>query len=345
MMSAGATTPVRYRDLCELVKDTVPLIELIDSLGIKRRGQSFQCPNAGGHKHGDRHLSGWIAHTGRSWTCWGCHLHGSVIDLLALVHGISQPDATRSLLEYAGLSAPAIADASSRFPQRATPLPEPPPKPASPDVHSFLLQAQAPLLTSVHAREYLHRRGIPLAVARAAGLGYARRGTWPHTRGKGQPRIVAPLTTPDGTLLTLYGRSTVSCPKPLRHDFLPGAKGVFHAPALREEGVILVEGVFDALACLAARRPAAALCGLSTRDAWWVQIGASCLILALDADEAGRQRWRALADAAADAGKQVHVLKPDCLGDHKDLNEYWVAHQALPEPLRKPLRSRHASAP
>jgi DNA primase len=343
---------MHYRGLCELVKDAVPLSALIDALGITRRGQSFQCPNAGGHTHGDRHLSGWIAHTGRTWTCWGCHLHGSVIDLLALVHGISQPDATRSLVEYAGLWAPAIADARSRVPQRAAalprpaaPLPEPPPKPASPDVHRFLLHAQAALLTAAHAREYLHQRGIPLAVARAAGLGFAPRRTWPHARGKGQPRIVAPLTTPDGTLLTLYGRSTVDCPKALRHDVLPGAKGVFHAPALREEGVILVEGVFDALACLAARRPAAALCGLSTRDAWWAQIGASRVILALDGDEAGRQCWRALADAAAHAGKQVHGLTPDCLGDHKDLNEYWVAHQTLPKPLRTPVRSRNASAP
>ncbi len=108
--------------------------------------------------------------------------------------------------------------------------------------------------------------------------------------------------------------------------------------------MILVEGVFDALACLAARRPAAALCGLSTRNAWWAQIGASHLILALDADVAGRQRWRALANTAAHAGKQVHVLNPDCLGDHKDLNEYWVAHHVLPEPLRNGLRPRHALA-
>lgn len=43
-----------------------------------------------------------------------------------------------------------------------------------------------------------------------------------------------------------------------RIRLLHGAKGIFNAAALKEEGVVLVEGVFDALACLAGGLPAAA---------------------------------------------------------------------------------------
>jgi hypothetical protein len=59
------------------------------------------------------------------------------------------------------------------------------------------------------------------------------------------------------------------CTKGLRHDFLPGSRGLFHAPALKQDGVILVEGVFDALAGLAGGRPATAMVGLTMREEWW----------------------------------------------------------------------------
>ncbi len=178
------------------------------------------------------------------------------------------------------------------------------------------------------------KRGIPLEVARAAGLGFASRGAWPHRRGKGQPRIVAPLAAPDGTFLTLYGRATVLCDKRLRHDILPGAGGLFHVRSLSADGVILCEGVFDALACLATGRPATGICGLSLRDACWSQIPARRLNLAPDSDRAGQHRRQALEDFAAKAGKQVSTLKPAHLEGYKDLNAYWVARQSLPVPLR-----------
>lgn len=333
--------------LIEQVKHAVPLTEMIDYLKLRRRGRAIQCPNPQAHKHGDRTMSAYLAASGWSWRCYGCQTGGTVLDLVMIAQGLSRMDAALALADYAGIPispaerATLLASSSSApppIPTRHMPTPDPPPTPASVQVHTFLATTQTTLPTSDHAQSYLAKRGIPLATARAAQLGFAPRGAWPHTRGARQPRIVAPLTTPDGTLLTLYGRSTVLCEKPLRHDFLPGAKGIFNAIALKEEGVVLVEGVFDALACLAGGLPAAALCGLATRETWWATLPAKTLVLALDADEAAQQRWEALAASAAQAGKRVLALKPEHLHPHKDLSECWTTTGALPSALHRAVK-------
>lgn len=332
--------------LIERVKHAVPLTEMITYLHLRRRGRAIQCPNSQAHKHGDRTMSAYIAASGWSWRCYGCQTGGTVLDLVMIAQGLSTMDAALALADYAGIPvSPAehmllrgLFSTPPPVPTRRETAPDPPPAQASAATHAFLATAQAQLTTSDQAQAYLLKRGIPLAIAQVAQLGFAPRGAWPNHRGAMQPRIVAPLTTPDGTLLTLYGRSTVLCEKPLRHDFLPGAKGIFNAAALKEEGVVLVEGVFDALACLAGGLPAAALCGLATREAWWAALPAKTLILALDADEAAQQRWESLATAAAQAGKRVLTLKAAHLHPHKDVSEMWANTGALPAALHRAVK-------
>jgi DNA primase len=130
----------------------------------------------------------------------------------------------------------------------------------------------------------------------------------------------------------------VPCDKGLRHDFLPGSKGLFHPEATGSDGVVLVEGVFDALACLAGQLPASALCGLTTRESWWKTLAARTLILALDADQAAQQRRETLATAAVRAGKRVLIVRSEYLLPHKDLNEYWVQTQTMPAALRRAVK-------
>jgi DNA primase len=343
-MAPLAATDLTTTDLFAAVKERVSIHEMLDYHGLKYRGRSIQCPNFGEHKHGDRSRSAWISSTGRTRHCYGCGQGGSVVDILTLVRGLYPQDAVRALCDYAGIGVidrfgPHLARArlqAQPAPSRVAPKPEPPPPLAGPEVHSFLRWSQQLLLKSDHARHYLESRGIPLAVARAAGLGYAPCGTWPHRRGADQPRIVAPLTTPGGILLTLYGRATVPCIKNLHHDLLPGTKGIYHACSLHDDGCILVEGLFDALSCLAAGHPAAAINGLSVREAWWAQMPSSRFILAADADTAGQQRSAVLTKAAKKAGKPIHCLRPERLATYKDLNEYWVARQELPRVLVRP---------
>ena len=90
-------------------------------------------------------------------------------------------------------------------------------------------------------------------------------------------------------------------PKAKRHDHLPGAKGYFNAAALHPgAGALWVcEGAFDALALLAAGVPrVAAIFGVQGWRWDWVR-DIRELVFALDADTAGQQQWRALAQQAA----------------------------------------------
>jgi len=178
---------------------------------------------------------------------------------------------------------------------------------------------------------YLQQRGIPLALARQHGVGYAAPGTWPHkARDWRGGRVVFPHTTPDGHLVNLYGRAVgtaAQVPKAKRHDHLPGEKGYFNGTALQEgDGPLWVcEGAFDALALLAAGVPrVVAIFGVQGWRWEWVR-AVRALVFALDADAAGQQQWRTLARQAALRGKRVAVLEPAAYGDAKDVSEAWAA--------------------
>ena len=99
--------------------------------------------------------------------------------------------------------------------------------------------------------------------------------------------------------------------------------------------MIVVEGIFDAVSCLAGSRPSSAIMGLSIRDGWWLEMKARMILLAPDADEAGQRRRKELQSVGAQAGKTVFTLRPDCLAGLKDLNEFWVKHQRLPKAIDK----------
>jgi len=323
------TGPVSNEKLCEEIKNRVPLVDFIRTLqDLRIRHLSFRCPNASAHKHGDKNPSAAVHHTQRSWVCKGCGAWGSVIDIYKYYYGVPQADAIIAMAEYAGIT-PAYGAVSKPAPVRPTVIPrldDTPIAPAPPDVHTFLVKAQAEFRTNPVAQAYVvETRGIPLDLALSVGVGFAPRGDWLNWRGNRQPRVIVPLTTPDGTLINLYGRSIVNCDKALRHDFLPGPKGIFHAPSLASNGVVLVEGVFDALTVLAAGQPSSAIMGLSIRDTWWKEMGAQIILLAADDDEAGRSRQLEIAEIGAKlAGKLVYCPKENYLGDRKDFNDFWL---------------------
>lgn len=201
-----------------------------------------------------------------------------------------------------------------------------------PDLAALLTELQQALPGS-WGEEYLRRRGIPLELARAHGVGYAAAGKWPHLKD-GRPvrqwrwgRLVFPHTNPAGEVINLYGRAVGSndkVPKTERHDHLPGPKGVFNARALNAETVIICEGVFDALSLMAAGYPnSCAIFGVDGLRWEWVR--AKRLVFALDQDPAGQQQWRQLAQEAILRGHEVYYLPESVYGGYKDLNEAWVA--------------------
>jgi len=130
--------------------------------------------------------------------------------------------------------------------------------------------------------------------------------------------------------VNLYGRAVgtaAQVPKAKRHDHLPGEKGYFNGTALQEgDGPLWVcEGVFDALALLAAGcTRVVAIFGIHGWRWDWVRQVRE-LVFALDADGAGQQQWRQLAREATLRGKQVTVLEPAAYGGYKDVSEAWAA--------------------
>lgn len=181
---------------------------------------------------------------------------------------------------------------------------------------------------------YLRARGIPLAVAQRAGVGYAPPGTWAHVNDAGRPirdwhrgRLVFPHTAPDGAIVNLYGRAVGDAPKEERHDHLPGAKGYFNAQALRAGAgpVTVCEGAFDALALMAAGAPR--VVGIFGVNGWrwdWAK-DVRELIFALDSDAAGAKGFHELAPVARLRGKRVAYLEPDAYGGEKDAAAAWAA--------------------
>ena len=222
---------------------------------------------------------------------------------------------------------PAVAAAREHS---AHPPAPPAPVPARPDLAQQLIAFQAALPGS-RGDTYLQQRGIPLALAQQLGVGYAAPGTWPHPpRDWRGGRVVFPHTTPDGRLVNLYGRAVGTAeqvPKAKRHDHLPGVKGYFNAAALQAGPAPLwvCEGVFDALALLAAGvSRVVAIFGVHGWRWDWVR-EVRQLVFALDADTAGQQQWRQLARQAALRGKHVAVLEPVAYGGHKDVSAAWAA--------------------
>jgi DNA primase len=201
--------------------------------------------------------------------------------------------------------------------------------PARPDLVQQLAAFQAALPGSRGAA-YLQQRGIPLALAQQCGVGFAAPGTWPHAaRDWCGGRVVFPYITPAGRLVNLYGRAVgpeAQVPKAKRHDHLPGAKGYFNAmaPQAGTEPLWVCEGVFDALALLAAGVPhVVAIFGVYGWRWDWVRAVRE-LVFALDADAAGQQQWRQLARQAVLRGKWVAVLPAAAYGGCKDVSEAWA---------------------
>lgn len=197
--------------------------------------------------------------------------------------------------------------------------------------HQYLAQM---VPDSLGAR-YIQWRGISLETAQAYGIGYAPDGTWAH-RKNGRlvrqwkfGRVTFPHTTPDGRIINFYGRAVGNGqePKEVRHTHLPGAKGVFNAPALANDLVIICEGGFDALALIEAGYPqTAAIFGVSSFPFEWLQ--AKNVIFAMDHDQAG-DTWRQFAYKLKFMGKRVFWLPASVYRGCKDLGETWQQHRVI----------------
>ena len=221
----------------------------------------------------------------------------------------------------------------------AIPAPASPPAPPDPERVATLPRAWRTLteaLPGSPAEAYLASRGIPLAVAQAARVGYDAGGVLgPKMRG----RVVFPLATIEGELVNAIGRVIADDDPRRRWESLPGQKGYFNPAAVRQAResagtLYLTEGPFDALALLAGGiSTAAAICGADGVVKREHLRGVGRVVMCFDADATGQANGPKLGRLAAGVGCDVLRLTADELVGCKDVSEYWQTNGALPPGL------------
>lgn len=178
---------------------------------------------------------------------------------------------------------------------------------------------------------YLAGRGIPLAVAAAAGVrwhaDFGWKGELPYTyhRERSRGAVVFLVTGADGRGVDLEARYADAAPP---KSSCTGKRGVFLAlpGALAADGVILCEGPITALSIAACGFPAVALAG--QRWPSWLprRLAFREVFIALDEGESQtEEKAAALAAELARAGAKPYRLR---LAPGVDMNDYLQAHGA-----------------
>jgi Toprim-like len=181
----------------------------------------------------------------------------------------------------------------------------PEPAPAAPEAAPWWPQwtATEPLADTPGAR-YLMGRGIPIALAAAAGV---RRAPTFY----GRPAVVFPLTDAAGQLIAVTGRHTDGRDDPKAHTAGPKSQGLFATPgALAADPLVITEAPIDALALAACGVPAVALCG-TTGPRWLARCAAlRPVLLALDNDRAGDAGAAKVGGELVSLGARCERLRP-----------------------------------
>ncbi len=203
------------------------------------------------------------------------------------------------------------------------------------------------LPASIGERYLVERRKLPADLLRRFGLGYAPAGAWPYDDAwrarKGETprhlwehgRIVVPHTRPDGVAVNLYGRAVGEADrlpperreafKKLKHRHLAGNRGYFNASALvsgkfpEGEALVVCEGAVDALAIIASgHERTVAIFGVNGWRWEWLPPDVGSIVFAMDADAAGDDAWRDIAQGARRMGIRVVHLTAAAYGGEKD---------------------------
>jgi Toprim-like len=287
---------------------------------------------------------------------WG-HCFNAVCDATVLVADWNLPLA-RHLIQthYQGLNARSPVMATRHQPRQVThTVVQHAPHVASTWQHdelTMLLSMQeymrAGLLHSARAQAYLEQRKISLELAQTTGVGYLPATIHEHVMATTEQkrllhrwteRLIFPLSSPSGK--GYIGRSLwgwkvgmdeYTHKALLEQEHAPkrwiktNPAGWFgFDPEQLAESLILVEGAFDRLTLLSAgfrETEVIALVGTAAQPSWFPQ-QVKTILLALDADEGGRDAMQRLAERIARAGYLVQLCPPVQDKWGKDWNERW----------------------
>ncbi len=257
----------------------------------------------------------------------------------------------------AGLSAGSGSNGSPRLRKRTQarlPVkPPPPPEPVEPvelkrgSLEGVYRRSVEALPGSIGERYLVERRKLPADLLQRFGIGYAPAGAWPYDDAwrekKGETprhlwefgRIVVPHTAPSGVVVNLYGRAVGEVDRlpeerreafgKLKHRHLSGNRGYFNAAALAPgrfpagEALVVCEGAVDALAIIASgHERTVAIFGVNGWRWEWLPPDVRSIVFAMDADAAGDDAWRDIAQGARRMGIRVVHLTAAAYGGEKD---------------------------
>jgi len=93
-----------------VLRGSIPIIDLAQSLGLEVRGRQARCYNSTAHKHGDNSFSLGLDTIRNRYKCFACGEQGSIIDLYKNVACVDLGQAIKELSEMAGLQDPNITN-------------------------------------------------------------------------------------------------------------------------------------------------------------------------------------------------------------------------------------------
>ena len=306
------------------------------------------------HIHGSDHQRSLSINRG---TGWG-HCFNAACEATVLVEEWN-PRLAQRLLSSQNQEAPPVSHSlrqplQAQLPRVAQPvllLPSPTPPRWQQEERQALLSLDTlmreALAQSARAQTYLRERGIPLHIARAAGIGYLppellrlpELRTMRALLRRWTDRLLLPLYTPDGQgyigrslwrwvpgMDEHLHKSILDRSRTTRRWVKTNPAGWFgYDPETHSRSLILVEGAFDRLALLAAgMRPddVVALAGTAIRPDW-IPAHVTTVILALDADPGGEHATGRLVEKLERAGIYAEICPPPQDGWGTDWSERW----------------------
>lgn len=282
---------------------------------------SYICPLCGHGTHGDGLTRNPKSEDGNGLKCFGCGFSGDILDLYQKVKGV---DYNEALTDLAGQIGASIEKGAP-----ITPAPAKKPKQEAPteDYTDYYKRAQSSR-SEAPAQEYLKSRGISEAVAAKYWLGYDPAYSTFNIDEDGQQSFSKwrALIIPTGkSSYIVRNMDTPKEPQKKNRYRKKGASLIFNSKALytASKPIFVVEGELDALSIIEAGGEAIGLGSTSNYKQLLSLLkkkpAAQPLILALDADEDGKNTENKLAEELTTL--QASFYRYNLYGAAKDANE------------------------
>ncbi|MBR7150315.1 MAG: toprim domain-containing protein [Oscillospiraceae bacterium] len=283
--------------------------------------KNMRCPNAAAHWHGDKNESAKFYPRTQTLFCFACGKPFDIFDCVGMLEGVEGYDAQLlRLCQLYGIELVAPRSTAAQDFAAFIPAPAAPAQVEEPaeDFSEYFEICQRRLMdTDYH-------RGISVETLKRFRVGFDPEWRQPKKPGSpASPRLIIPISNIGYLARATDGRTEYSKMK-------AGKMGLFNSAALHEseKPIFVVEGELDALSIIDAGGEAVALGSTSMvsrfLDALYKAPPAVPLILALDADEAGKKAADKIA-AEAPPSLSLYRHHESIWGEHKDANAALMA--------------------